>query len=509
MKRKEYLFYFLLFVYLLYDTPLVSDDFSLILEIQSHNINDLLIPSGFFVNVPIDHYIKYIWYYFFSIDNLLIANTLKVLHLFISFYLISKFFSIYLNRQHALMLSFLFIFYPTHDSTAYMYLAQYLPITIALYMFAYYLAHEEKLASAFLMSMIASFTSYASLAIAFSLTVLFMLSKKFKKAAIMIIPNIFYIIYYIFVTKMINPSIKKQVPEKIDILVITKQLILQVFTFIDSMLGPSMWLKLYYSYSQLSFFSLLSGGVLTVYFYRLCHGNNVRYDFKLLVSFFVLVIVSFGLFAITGYYPQMAFNIGNRTTIFGALLFAYLLFLLPISKHFKTFVFALIVYAILGISDHWKSWNNHQMDIIYNIQKNENLQNYNEDKVLYVSGNQYSKYGPFSHIEFFSEHWVVGPVFSFALKTGIHTLPINKRHYYNKGFLVDKKYKGKTEVIDYINVYDSEKDVLLKVNAIDINRYIDSLPPEYRHWIMLNDNKLISVIKRVVLFLMPRLGYAL
>jgi hypothetical protein len=162
---------------------------------------------------------------------------------------------------------------------------------------------------------------------------------------------------------------------------------------------------------------------------------------------------------------------------------------------------------VLGISDHWKAWNKHQMSAINNIRNNSQLQGYKGDKVIFVSGNQYSKYGPISHIEFLSESWVSNAVFDLALKENIRAVTINKRHVYENGYLVDAKYNTKVEVNDYINVYDSGNDRLFTLNVVEINSYIDSLPPENRHWVQMlgRDN----VIKKIILYLMPRLEYSL
>ncbi|MFC1620967.1 hypothetical protein ACFL2G_01555 [Candidatus Omnitrophota bacterium] len=227
---------------------------------------------------------------------------------------------------------------------------------------------------------------------------------------------------------------------------------------------------------------------------------------KLIISLMVLVFSSFLMFAVTGRYPQLAFNLGNRTTIYGSLLFTYLIVLMPASKKIKTLVFALIIFTILGISGHWKTWNAHQQRIITNIKNNQDLNEYQDNKVIYVSGNQYSKYGPIGHIEFFSEDWVVDPVFKLALNKDIFAGTLNKRHRYMNGFLIDTKYDLKIAIGDYINVYDSEKDILFRLASGDINNYIASLPPDNRHWIQLLD---IKLVKDAALKLMPRLKYGL
>jgi hypothetical protein len=172
-------------------------------------------------------------------------------------------------------------------------------------------------------------------------------------------------------------------------------------------------------------------------------------------------------------------------------------------------VFAVLLFSILGISDHWKNWSQHQQGVSKMIAANKKLREYDDQRIIFVSGNQFSKFGPISHIEFLSENWVASGVFNLALKKEISAVTINKRHVYEDGYLVDTKYNRKVEVNDYINVYDSDNDRLFALNVVEINRYIDSLPPENRHWIMLSDNRLISFVKTLVIKLMPRLEYAL
>ena len=142
---------------------------------------------------------------------------------------------------------------------------------------------------------------------------------------------------------------------------------------------------------------------------------------------------------------------------------------------------------------------------IANIQNNKLLNEYQDNKVIYVSGNQYSKYGPISHIEFLSESWVTGSVFRLALKKEISVEPINKRHVYENGYMVDTKNNTKAEVYDYINVYDSEADKLITVSSDMLNEYIENIPDEKRHWVQMINNETIN---DAILKLMPRLKYA-
>ena len=491
--------------YLLINTGMFSDEYCISLTNQNKNLTDLLVPKGFFLIAPIENYTHFIWYHFIKIDNLKLVYILKILYVFLSLYFLVKFFTLFLNRQNAFLISLLFLFFPSHDSAPFILLTQYITLTVSFYLYAFYLAYNNKMVWAFVVATVASFTSYASVVIAIPLFSYFIINKELKKSLVIFIPNIIFLIYYIVMSRFLN-VMKTQIPDKLNIYTLIKQFVLQVVTFIDSVVGPSMWLKLYYSYYELSAISFVIGILLIFIFYITRKENEDNYNSKLIISFIVLLLTSFAVFAITGRYPQLAFNMGNRTTIFGSLLLAYLIVLIPSSRKKKTVVFAIFIFSILGISDHWKSWNIQQQEVISNIQNNKLLNEYQDNKVIYVSGNQYSKYGPISHIEYLSENWVTNAVFNLALKEEIRAVTINKRHVYENGYMVDTKNNTKAEVNDYINVYDSENDRLFTLNVEEINSYIDSLPLENRHWIQLLSKD--NYLRKIVLFLMPRLKYA-
>ena len=54
---------------------------------------------------------------------------------------------------------------------------------------------------------------------------------------------------------------------------------------------------------------------------------------------------------------------------------------------------------------------------------------------------------------------------------------------------------------------DTEKDKLFRLDVDRINKYIGSLPPDIRHWIQMLDTE--NFIKKIILYLMPRLEYTL
>ena len=510
IREKALFFTFLILIpYLLFNVGFFSDDFSDMAGLKNRSLLHIIFPiNSPFLSIPVAHYTTYIWYYFCEIDNYLVVSIVKIIYSLLSFYLISRFFSIFLKPFNALMVSAIFLLFPSHDSTVYFLQNYYLTLSIAFYLYSYYLAHRNKLKLAFIFAILGSFISYGSFPVALALFILFLLHKEYKKGAIIFIPDIIYSCYYIVVTTIMGLGTPR-VLETSSLIDLIKQFILQIATFCDAVFGPSIWLKIYFAFFQLSVPSLIIGVVVTIIFYKTYEDIYDRYNPKLLKSFVVLTIGAFVIFAVTGRYPQLAFNLGNRTTIFGSLLISYLLILIPVNKKWKTLAFAVFIFTVLGISDHWKNCDFQQQQVIKNIINNEDLKDYTAKRVIYVSGNQYSKYGPISHIEFLSETWVPQSIFNLAFKKDIYAVTINKRHVYEDGYLIDTKYNTKAEVNDYINVYDSGNDRLLTLNVEEINSYIDSLPPENRHWIMLSDNRLIRFARTLVLKLMPRLEYAL
>ncbi|MCQ9207268.1 MAG: glucosyltransferase domain-containing protein [Omnitrophica bacterium] len=498
-----------LIAYLLINTGFVSDDFDSMARLRGKNFwRVLTFKENFSVSeAPIGYFTHQIWYCFFRVHDTPISNALKIFYILVSFYLISRFFSIYVAPKKAYLISFLFIFFPSHDATVYWFMGQYFTVLFALYLYAFYLAHNNKLLPAFFLAVLASFIAYGSTPLAIALFLLFALNKEYKKGTIILVPNILFMGYYFILTKILRVVTDKTLMAgEFNLFSIIKQFMLQILTFADAVLGPSMWLKVYYSFSQMRPISLVIGMVFIVIFYKKFREDKSRIDPNLLKCFATLAFLSFAMFAVTGHYPQLTFNLGNRVTIFGALIFVYILVILPLSHKFRTLVFAMIIFTTLGVSDHWKNWSIHQQKIVSNIKNNAGLRNYRDEKIIYVSGNQYSKYGPISHIEFLSEGATTVSVFHLALKKDIFAHPLSKRHVYKDGYLVDTKYKNiKDKVDDYIPVYDSENDLFFKLKVADINSYIETLPPANRHWIQMVN---IKFVKDLAKRLMPRLKYA-
>ncbi|MCP3872430.1 MAG: hypothetical protein GY699_04645, partial [Desulfobacteraceae bacterium] len=287
--------------------------------------------------------------------------------------------------------------------------------------------------------------------------------------------------------------------------VLLKQYVLQGITFIDASIGPSFWIKIYYSFLQLSIPSIVLGLCIVCLFYKYFIPQKEAVNMHLLVAFILIVLFAFGIFSLTGYYPQIAFNLGNRVTIYGTFIITLFIVLkLLNSKKTATILFAILLFSMLGISDHWKDWNKTQLQIIDNISTNSKIQKFNKDQQLFVCNNQFSQYGDLSHIEFFSTSSAM-QVFKFATNNYYSISPLNRRFRYSNDEIVDTKFGHKFETNDYIYVYDSKKNDVLKLPKNEIQRFIADLPKSNRHWAQLlkEDN----IFFNMVISLMPRLKY--
>ena len=499
-ETKVFWLYVLFIAYMLYGTGIVSDDFLFL--VRGNN--------DFYFARPLFNYVYLICYSLIDLNHLVFIDFLKIFQIVISFYMITKFFSIFVDTSSSMMVSFLFIFFPTHDSTTYFYLEISLTLTIALYLYAYYLAYStNQVISAGIISAFASFVSYGSPPVAFSLFILCVLKRSYRKGLALLIPNIIFCVYFVVVTNIMNKDARR-LPATFDLNSLLKQFVLQIGSFVDAISGPSFCLKVWYSILENNSASIMIIVLFVVGYIAISKSNKkenqpYRSEKKLLMFLIVLTLSSLGMFAITGYYPQMAFNIGNRTTIYGSLFAAYLIVTVPIPRNVRRCVLLIFVVAIVGISAHWKKWNQHQMYVIDNISANKKLASYSGTAPIYVSGNQYSKMGRYSHIEFLSENWVVGSIFKLAGHEKVSAQSLNKRFVYENGAIIDEKYNNRIPVGDKVMVYDSEADQVVEISAQNLNSYINKLPDDKRHWIQFVENEHLNAL---ILKLMPRLKYA-
>jgi len=501
------------FSYLYIGTGVHSDDYVHIINIPKWNIEQLL-TLDYFTNKQYLQYIPalyfdFIQFYLFQ-ENIVLYELSKIVTSFLCFVSIYKFSELFLDNQRAFLFSLLFVLYPIHDATTYWFIGQYAMINIAILMFAYRLLHDNKLIIGGGVSVIGAFWSYASPIIGFGLSIIWLMNKEYKKFIIYTAPLLLYVIYYFVISSVISPAVEGDFKTRgiLDLINITKYYILQIGTFLDSSIGPSFWLKIYYSIIDITWVSSLFALLVSGFFYITIGDKQVIYEKKVTYAYLAVLMSAFLMFAITGHYPQIAFNLGNRVTIFGSLLIVLIIVMLPFNKKTMAVIYVMLFLSIFGISDHWKDWNKKQNIIINNIANNEDIKSFSgEDDILFVAGNQYSLLGELNHIEFFSESFVVSHVFKFSLKNyDFKISTLNDQFEYDNGKLLSRKYNAEIEIGENIHVYDSVEDKVINVRRNELAAFLEGLPKNKRHWVMLlgEDN----IIIKGLLYFMPRLKYA-
>lgn len=508
-KKNIYFILFILICYLLLGTGIHSDDITTIYGIQEKSFGDIIFPDLGKIHVIVfglpSYYLDYLQYYFFGFNGFY-YDVIKVVITLVSFVLIYKFFVQYIEQWKAFVLTFLFLFFITHDGVNYWTIALPYLLTPAIIMYSHMLINQNKCYTGFGFGMLGSFMSFASPPYAVGLSLIFVLKKEWRKFFFFITPQVLYIVYYFFISNYLQLS-KGRIEDGLSFSSFVKQYILQLGTFLDTFIGPSFWLKIYYSFTQISLISITIGIALTILFYRYFKPTKEKVDIPLVLSLLLVTFLAFGMLALTGYYPQIAFNLGNRITIYASLLVSFLIVMLLMNnKKIATVVFGIFLFSILGVSDHWKSWNQNQLQVIENISKNEDLKKFDKSNQLFLIHNQYSKFGKIAHIEFFTQPGIPSTIFKLATNKNFKVVSLNERFYYKDGEVVDKKYGRKFDIENDIYVYDSRQDKLYMVKEGEISVFIENLDSDNRHWLQLLNKE--SFIIQFIIKLMPRVKYA-
>lgn len=499
----------LLLGYLVWGTGIHSDDYPFIQQLQSASLRDVLLPQATSMTVlifgPGSYYFDFLQYWGFGADFLAGYDLIKLAVLIMGIWFTYCFASDYLSPARALLAALLFFLYPIHDATVYWTATLVYALTPAVIMYSHYLVRRERYAAGVALGALGSFTTYASPPYTFGLGLIFLSQRAYKKAAFFMVPGVVYVAYYFIVSHLPGAS-KGRINADLTPLVFIKQYLVQVGSFLDAALGPSFWFKLWYSASSVT---LLSVGVLMLAlfaFWKWFQVDKPVVHKPLLLGLGAVLLLAFAMFALTGFYPQMAFNLGNRVMVYGALVLAFGLAMLPLGRYGYGVVVAVMLLTVLGLSDHWKAWNVQQQQIFTAIRENSQIQQLQPDDVLLVAGDAFSKLGPFSHIEFFSETYMAGSLVRHALggEPKFRIRPITRRHQVQGAELVDRKYGERIPLPPVVAIYDAERNTLTRIPLAELNHYLAALPPDIRHWVQLLD---AGWLRDMLLTLMPRLKY--
>jgi len=489
--------------YLIINTGIHGDE---LLEINKtkniNNLADFLYYTKQLITIPTSHIFYYWAYPLIGKNNLILYDCLKIFFHSVSIFFIYKFATDYIPKKNALFASIFFILYPTHDTSIFCYMFSLYTFVPALIMYCHHLIKHEKNLLGFSILLLTSFSHYLTPPYILGLSIIFLFEKAYKKFFLFISTFFIYLTYYLCIL-FYFPSYEKRLDEAISIISFSKNFTIQILSSLDTFFGLSFLIKIYLSIKSIDIFSLFICLIILIFLFTISENKKIKTPWILLCSFLAVYISSLLIFSLTGLYAHNTFNLGNRVTIYGSLLLGFILSILPFNKKNITLFFIIFILPLFGLSAHWKSWNQNQLNIISNIANNKELKEITSNEILLIKNNNYSKIGPYSHIEFFSMPWNVDVIFNESVKTK-KIISLSSNVYIEDKYLVDKKFGSKFLIGDFLFIYESTNNKLTKINKKELQFLVKNYPKEKRHWVQFLD---FSVFKKIINMLNPRLGY--
>jgi len=167
----------------------------------------------------------------------------------------------------------------------------------------------------------------------------------------------------------------------------------------------------------------------------------------------------------------------------------------------------LLVFAMLGLSDHWRAWRTVQDDTIEALRREASLDPGKLDTdTLFVTGNAYSRLGAMAHIDFLSQRNIADPVFRIALgeRKTFMVVPLRSRFVVEANALVDPQDGARYPIAAHVPVYDTQARELGRVDVADMPRLIAGLETPNRHWVQLMPS---AWLRDFILRWMPQFAY--
>ncbi len=499
--RVPHFAYLALIVYALLGVGVCCDDFPEIVQRTS------VPPVETWTATPVliaTHGLAYAW---IGYQKFWLYDLLKIGWVALAYAMAYRFGTLWFTPARAALFSALFLLYPAHESTVFWYSNQYLMLTSSFFLFAYWLAARGRLAAAVAMGTLAAFVSYGSPPWGFGLALVFLVQRKFREAAALALPQLAYVAYYVVLT-VLHGIGSKRLPGSLDVIALAKQFALQVAGGVDSVLGPSFALKLWWSVGSVTLVSAIVAAAIWLLAMRVRPDPvAVRLPRALWLGAAAVALGGFGMFALTGGYPQSPFGLGNRVTIYASFPVALAIAALPLPRAAYAAATALLVLATVGAADHWRAWRGVQDRTMDAIRAHPGLGRGNAiEGTLFVVGRDYSRLGRLAHVALFTETWMADAVFRLAL--GEHkdyaVVPLSARFRDTPGGLLDTKHGHVYRVGERASVYFVEEDALRVVARDELAAIAARARPPPRHWIQLVDAPWIGAL---VLRWMPQLAY--
>ena len=489
-------------------TGLATDDFVHLNNALRTPITEMLLPTAY-LSVPVLQYTHALAYALFG-SQLWMYDLLKAAYLLFALYAAARFFALFACARNAWLGAAIFILCPLHDGATLWLTGQYLILSLAFYLLAYVAVREGRIGPAVLLAFLGSFSSYGSPPLAAGLTLMLVAQRHWRGALALALPNAAYVLYYA-AGSVIFKAGTARLPAQFDFFRLLKSYFAQMASFADAALGPSAWLKVALSISSLGLLSGIAAALAAAVVWRWSRQpahDEERHPTALLVfGTLTITLSAFAVFALTGAYPQVAFNLGDRVMIYGSLFLTALLIRYA-SERVLTIIAIVTLFAFAGICEHWKAWNETTQTSTAQIrgQLQSVLAN-RSDQTLFVSGLQYSPLGPMTHIDHFTSAYVIREILALASdrQPTPRAASYNRRLRLQGDALVDIKYGDRYPVGDSILVYDAERNSISHIAKADIPANIATLPKEIRHWTQLLGP---GIVRDTILWLMPSLQYA-
>ena len=261
-------------VYMLFNTGLHGDDYVEIIKLRDSGFLEFIDPSPdkrgvYSLGLP-NYYLLHWAFPIFGFEYQFGYDLIKIIVHLLCVYLVYRFARDYLRYDRAIIASLIFIFFPFHDATTYWYMTLIYLLTPSILLFSHHLIRNNYHYSGFFFALLGSMSFYASPPFVFGLSIVFFIEREFKKAAIFVIPGLIYVAYYFWIKYSFH-DIELRINLDMSIFDFIKQLFIQLVSLIESVIGPSYWIKIYYSIGSIS---LISALIATVIFYHPKTSDN-------------------------------------------------------------------------------------------------------------------------------------------------------------------------------------------------------------------------------------------
>lgn len=494
-------------VYLILGTGLHGDDLATIAQFSNWTFEEWIIPNParqeiFLLTFP--SYVSFFWTYWLFGNNFdYVYDFIKIIMHIFFLWCSYKFFKDYLSNDRAVIAAIIFILSPIHDATIYWYMCLPYLFSTSLILLSHQLIKSNFLKIGFFICMLGAFSFYSSPPYILGLSVLFLFEREYKKFFTFLLPGVLYITFYASMQALTN-GVERRVNSELENVDVMRNFFLQPITMLDSFVGPSFFLKIWSSIQSISILGLCISMLLCAYAASFIKNlsSPTKINRRLLLSIALVVILSFAIYSVTGLYNHSPFNLGNRSTLYGSLLFAVLFASYIPSKKISTLIlFIFFILPSVGLSEHWKEWNQVQKKITYQIESTILLNTIPADSLIFVKDNLYSKLGSYSHIEFLIMPWTLKALSpnNTEMIALTNYLEINE----NKK-LIDKKWGSSIDLPINLFLYDSKKNLLLPISKEELTLELSNQPKLFRHWIQFLEG---TAAHNILISIYPRIGY--